>query len=230
MRLLLPRVVAVGLLCWVGILQRGICQSTTKDAQADPPVAIEFALPLGNTVSEFTYSKSGTILYKGKKFNPAVTSRPDDVPTFRISLLKERGLAGAIAEDVDGQNRLFLLDLKTSVSTPLQPPGMSSAAQRVFWSPSGRYMLALCTYEGQRFVGVELKSKKVSEGDFLAANGRLWAIKGDPHWDAADSLLFTVEETCNPYDEPDCDVERVLATYLVRLDAATLTFTTKNLP
>jgi hypothetical protein len=122
------------------------------------------------------------------------------------------------------------LELGTLVSTPLQKPGTWSAAQRVFWSPSGQYMLALCAYEGQRFVGASLKTKKVVEGDFLGREGKRWVITDEPQWnESSDTLTFTVDETCNPYNEDNCDPERVLATYKASLDPATLKITTNKI-
>jgi hypothetical protein len=180
-------------------------------------------VPLGATESEFTFSKTGTLTYKGKPFNPAVEVKPDSVHTFRIYSSKTKGFAGAIAEDVDGQNSAFLLDLESLLSTPLQKAGKWSGAQKVFWSPSGRYMLTLCTYEGQRFIGIDLKTKNVVEGEFLGRAGKLWGISDEPHWTTgADILTFTVDETCNPYNEPKCDANRIIAKYSVSLNPATL--------
>jgi hypothetical protein len=106
---------------------------------------------------------------------------------------------------------------------------MWSGAQQVFWSPSGRYMLALCSYEGQRFIGVDVQTKTVVEGDFLGPEGKLWAITDEPRWaKGTDTLMFTVNETCSPYDEPDCDPELVLAKYTVSLNPATLKATTQK--
>lgn len=190
----------------------------------------EITVPLGKTAGNFTFSKGGALSYQGKSFNPAVQVKAENIQSFRISMSRDGQMAGAIAEDVDGQNSLYLLDLGTLVSTPLQKPGTWSAAQRVFWSPSGQYMLALCAYEGQRFVGATLKTKKVVEGDFLGSGGKRWVITDEPQWDKnSDTLTFTVDETCDPYNEDDCDPERVLATYKASLNPATLKMTTKKI-
>jgi hypothetical protein len=187
------------------------------------PVVEELTVLLGKTLDNFAFSQSGLLSYKGKPFNPAVRVKPDSVQSFRISLHQSKGLAGAIAEDADGQNSAYLLDLGTQTATPLQKAGTWSGAQQVFWSPSGRYMLVLCAYEGQRFLGVNLQTKKVVEGDFLGPKGKLWAITDAPWWTkGADTLMFTVNETCSPYDDTPCDPERVLAKYTVSLDPATL--------
>ena len=207
---------------WLLLTAQVIAQGTKDDGQGGSATP-DLAIPLGKTVSEFTFSQSGTLSYKGKPFNPAVKVKPDSVQSFRISLNKDKERAGAIAEDLDGQNSLYLLELDTHSATPLQKPGTWSAAQQVFWSPSGRYMLALCTYEGQRFIGIDLKTKQVTEGDFLGSEGKLWRISDEPRWAKdADILTFTVEETCSPYDDPNCDPERVLARYSISLDPATL--------
>lgn len=204
-------------------------QTAETRSQGESP-SLELTVPLGKTAGDFTFAKSGVLSYKGKAFNPAVKVRADSIQSFRISLSGNKHWAGAIAEDVDGQNSIYLLELDTLAATPLQQAGMWSGAQQVFWSPSGRYMLALCAYEGQRFIGVDLKTKKVIEGDSLGREGKLWAITDEPRWGkGSDSLTFTVDETCNPYDEADCDPERVLATYSASLDPATLKITTKKI-
>ncbi len=200
----------------------------TKQTEKGEPVT-ELTVPVGKTVEGFTFSQSGTLSYKGKAFNPAVKVKVESVQSFRISLRNDKGLAGAIAEDGDGQNSLYALDLDAHSATPLQKAGTWNGAQRVFWSPSGRYMLALCAYEGQRFVGIDLQTKKVVEGDFLGPEGKLWGITDEPRWSKGpESLMFTVAETCSPFDAPDCDAERVIAKYSVSLDPATLKLTTKR--
>jgi len=192
------------------------------EMQGDSATA-ELTVPIGKTLNNFAFSQSGFLSYKGKPFSPTVKVKPGSVQSFRISLRKSAGLAGAIAEDADGQNSAYLLDLGTQTATPLQKTGMSSGAQQLFWSPSGRYMIVLCAYEGQRFIGVDLQTKKVVEGDFLGPKGKLWAITGAPWWaNGADTLMFTVNETCSPYDDAPCDPERILAKYTVLLDPATL--------
>jgi hypothetical protein len=220
------------LLCWpLLLLLAAQVNAQTEEAKAQGRLALpEITVPLGKTVGDFTFSKGGTLSYRGKSFNPVVQVRAEYIPSFRISMSRDGQLAGAIAEDVDGQNSLYLLDLRTLVATPFQKPRMSSAAQQVFWSPSGRYMLALCAYEGQRFVGADLKTKKVVEGDFLGGRDKRWVITDEPLWEKkSDLLMFTVNETCDPYEERDCDPERVLATYKASLDPATLKITTKKI-
>src|SRR5215203_676983 len=88
--------------------------------EAQGSTITELTVPIGKTVDNFTFSKSGLLSYKGKSFSPAIKVRPDWVQTFRIALRRDRGLAGAIAEDGDGQNSVYLLDLGTQTATPLQ--------------------------------------------------------------------------------------------------------------
>lgn len=190
----------------------------------------EITVPLGKTAGNFTFSKGGALSYKGKLFTPSVQVKAENIQSFKISMSRDGQMAGAIAEDVDGQNSAYLLDLGTLFSTPLQKPGTWSAAQRVFWSPSGQYMLTLCAYEGQRFVGATIRTKKVVEGDFLGRGGKRWSIADEPQWDkSSGTLIFTLDETCDPYNEDGCDPERVLATYKASLDPATLEIATKKI-
>jgi hypothetical protein len=183
-------------------------------------------VPVGKTAGDFTYLKDGTLVFKNGPFSPPVKMSPDSVQSFKISIRKDAAFAGAIAEDSDGMNDAFLLDLTSYTSTPMQEVTQHSAAQQIFWSPSGRYMLALCAYEGQRFISVDLYARKVVEGDFLGSEGNIGTIAGDPTWvKGSDVLTFAIKETCNVYDNPDCDREKVLGTYTVALDAKTLAMT-----
>jgi hypothetical protein len=206
-------------------------QAQAAEAKEQAVLALpEITVSLGNTVGNFTFSTGGALSYKGKSFNPSVQVKAENIQAFRISMSRDGQMAGAIAEDVDGQNSVYLLDLVALVSTPLQKPGTWSAAQRVFWSPSGHYMLALCAYEGHRFLGITLKTKRVVEGDFLGSGGKRWVITDEPQWDkSSDNLIFTVNENCDPYNENNCDPERVLATYGASLDPATLKTTASKI-
>jgi len=189
----------------------------------------EVTVPIGKTSDGFSFSTAGALSYKGKPFNPAVQVKAESVQSFRISLRGDKGFAGAIAEDGDGQNSAYLLNLGSQTATPLQKAGTWSAAQQLFWSPSGRYMLALCSSEGQRFIGVNLQTEKVIDGDFLGPKGKLWTLTDTPRWPkGSDKLVFTVNETCNPFDASNCDPEKVLARYTVSLDPATLKTTAQK--
>jgi hypothetical protein len=214
---------------WLALAGCLLAQAGTAGAKGGSP-AVELTVPLGQSVSGFTFSKTGSLTYRGKPFSPAVAVRANSVSAFKIDFRKDNRFAGAISEDGDGQNSAFLLDLSSLVSTPLQQAGKWSAAQKLFWSPSGRYMLALCSYEGQRFISVDLQTKKVVEGDFLGRKETLWGIVDEPRWtERPEALAFTVNETCNAYDGANCDPERVIARYSVSLDPATLKATSRKM-
>jgi hypothetical protein len=200
---------------------RAFAEGKPAVSRSSSPAA-ELSVPLGQTAGGFTFSKDGSLSYKGKPFEPAVKVSPESVQKFRISLNRVRSLAGAISEDSDGLSRLFLLDLAARSSTGL-PRGVEwTGAQKIFWSPSGRYLVAYFSYEEEFFVGIDLRTKKVKRGD-LGPRGRLWRLTNEPQWSKEGSALwFTVNETCDPYEETKCDSERVLARYSVSLDPATL--------
>ena len=185
-----------------------------------------FDVPLGRTESNFIYANNGSLRYRGKNFSPTVTVNTSDVSRFKVSLLKSKNLAAAISVDGDGQNKLFLLNLSSFTSTPLQRQGMWNAAQEVFWSPSQKYMVALCAYEGERFIRIDLNTKQILEGDFLKKGNKVLSIKDNPRWiPNTDTLTFFVNETCNPYEDPNCTgdrINKVLAIYEIGIDAATL--------
>lgn len=145
-------------------------QPTQGDDGKMPP---EIIVPIEKTEADFTFTGDGRLLYKHKPFQPALKVRTDSIRSFRIALRRDGKFAGAIAEDSDGQNSAFVLDLAEFAAIPLQPAGKWSGAQRIFWSPSGRHMLALCSYEGQRFVGVDLEAREVSDGSSSVATAIL---------------------------------------------------------
>jgi hypothetical protein len=184
---------------------------------------IEFEVPLGKTVNGFTYSQNGELLFQGKSFHSTIKANTSDVPKFKISILRSENIAAAIAMDCDGKNLLFSIDLSRVTSQPMQASDTASAALKIFWSPSKKYMLALCSYEGERFISLDLNNKRSINGDFIGPfSDRIWRIKDNPQWmGQTDVLGFTVDEICNYYDNPNCD-GKVLAAYKVRLEASSL--------
>jgi len=203
------------------------CRQAKAKTHTSGSTVVEISVPLGKTVGNFTFSKSGLLSYQGKSFSPAVKVRPDSVRSFRISLPKDKGLAGAIAEDEDGKNSLYLLELAARTAIPLP----EAEAQKIFWSPSGRYMLAYCSYEGEAFLGVDLETQKVVQGQPLGPEGKMWNVIDEPRWaKGADTLVFTVDETCDIYSaDSECNSDRTLAKYVVSLDPATMKTTAQKL-
>ncbi len=211
--------------------------STILAAVAEKETASDMSSPehlevrRGDTQHGFTYDSSGQLFYNSKPFKPAIIA-PEYITAFDISLLPRRALAAAIGDDLDGQNILYLLKLGTGVAVPFQNGKVKwVAARKVFWSPSGRYLLALCAYEEQRFLRADIKTGEIVVGPFLAPKDvtRQWTIHGEPRWDGStDVLYFEVEEFCNPFQDacgPDAENSgKVLARHEVRLDAETLAF------
>lgn len=204
-------------------------QNNTAQNKGTAREIVEFDIPLGSTVNDFTYTSSGDLLYQQKPFSPKVSVSPNDVSAFKISFLKSRNMSAAISIDGDGHNKLFLLDMSNYSSTAMQEPDMASAAQKVFWSPSQKYMVALCSYEGERFIGINLSTKRLTEGDFLGPSDKMWRISNDPYWlENTDVLVFNVTEHCNPYDDANCNSSKVLAAYEIRLDPASIKYSSKR--
>jgi hypothetical protein len=190
---------------------------------------IEFDVLRGKTLNEFTYSVSGDLLYKHKPFVPAVTGTKD-MARFNISIGPNHSLAAAIGKDVDGQDTLYLLKLNVHAAISFQQGSAKWVAPiRTFWSPSGKYLVALCAYEGQRFVRAEIKTGAIAEGEFLSPGDRkrTWWVQNDPRWNGGtDVLYFTVNEGCNPFEDA-CGQDavnsgKVLRTHSIALDAETL--------
>jgi hypothetical protein len=172
--------------------------------------------------------------YKGADFSPPVAAATASTQHFEISHLPRRRMAGAIGWDEDGQHTLYLLRLADHSAVSFQRGNVPYvAAVRTFWSPSGRYLLALCSYEGQPFVQANLDSGAIQEGSLLGPPGkprRVWQIEGEPRWVGNTNVLgFTVDESCDPYQPDDDDAGckgasagRVPAVRQVDLDASTL--------
>lgn len=199
-----------------------------KKSKATDPTAFE--VQRGKSVQGFSYTSSGQLLYNSKPFSPPIGGS-GDIPKFHISLSPNRAFAAAVGKDIDGQDTLHLLKLNVNTAIPLQHGGYKSVGGVIgtWWSPSGKYLIALCAYEGQRFVRANIKTGEVIDGPWLKPEGKvaLWAVKGEPRWDGnTDVLRLIVNETCDPYDG-DCGPDavnagKVLATHQVALDAETL--------
>ena len=191
---------------------------------ASAPDVTEFEIALGKTVYGFTYTDEGVLLYDGKSFSPEVRANKSDVPKFKISILNSKKLAAGIGLDIDGKTYLFLMDIRRGTSREIEE---GRTAGRIYWSPSEKYLVVLCTQEGNRFIQVDLNSGNVLDKGFLKppGNDRSWYVKDDPHWiGKTDVLEFTVNETCHYY-EGKCDgnnMNNILAVHKLKMDAATL--------
>ena len=209
--------------------QKSYQNDTVNKIINDTIVAKEqkFDVPIGETVSGFHYNSKGHLTYNGIEFKPAVKANKVNVPKFTISMLLPQRMAGAIAVDLDGQNFLFFLDLKNNTATPMQPVNSWNAAQEIYWSPSKRFMLAHCAYEGENFVSINTMTKKIVIMENLKPGKNfetLWMVDSEPKWlSNKDVLTFEVAEHCNPY-EMNCDESGDTTTvrHKVRLDAETL--------
>ncbi len=193
------------------------------------PGQIVFSVPLGEVVNGFKFSGNGELTYDENQFSPALYVNTNNIMEFKISMVPEKHWAGAIAVDGDGQNALFFLDLTDMIATPMQS-GKWNAAQEIFWSPSLNYMVALCAYEGERFVSFNTQTKKIIEVSLEKPNNNnqtIWHIDSELNWlEDNDVLVFEVAEYCNPYEgncgEDNKNMNIVLARYNVDLNAATL--------
>jgi hypothetical protein len=195
---------------------------------------LKFDVPLGRTVRGFTYSREGRLSYRSESFRPSVAVNSNDVTKFSVFFFHSKNLAGVIAMDVDGQNKSFLLDLNDFSSLPMQENDSWNAAAEILLSPSQRYMLVLCGYEGNRLISVDLNTRRLLDRPVRSPRwpDKLWFIKDDPRWVGnTDVLSFRVKETCNVYDNPGCDENRknrASVMYAVRLDVATMKFSSRR--
>ncbi|MHA2642999.1 MAG: hypothetical protein V2G41_10170 [bacterium JZ-2024 1] len=216
----------------LGAKDKGVQRAQGDEARLLAPEAVpeivEFEVPRGRTVNGFTFTREGILTYSGRRFSPNVAGFGGE-ERVAISFLRSRGLAGAILMDPDGQNRSFLLDVNTMSSTPSSDGW--DAAQKIFWSPSRRYMVVFCSYEGERFIRVDLNTKQVLWGDFLGSGDKTWEIRNNPRWlGDSDVLVFNVEEYCDPYGFSDtCVDEPTPVIYEVHLDAATLKLSARRI-
>jgi hypothetical protein len=206
---------------WIGVV--ALLAGAPSVAGQTSSAAPEIVVTIGKTSGAFALSNDGSLLYRTQQFRPAIKVNTDSVRSFSIVPRKDGKFAGALAQDSDGQNFAFLLNLIDFSSTPLQAAGKWSAAQSFFWSPSGKYLLALCSYEGHRFVGIDVETRTLTEGPFLGGANRLGLVEDTPTWyEQEDVLLFLLAEKCSPYEEENCDTSKTLARYLVVLSPSSL--------
>ena len=190
----------------------------------------EFTVNRGETSNGFRLALNGALTYEGKTFTPRITVNKS-IANFTISFLNKKW-AGGIANDQYGQHLSYFLDTTKMTATPMQKPGSWNAAVKILWSPSQRYMVALCAYEGDSFVRIDTKTKNVRDVGISytepASNYEtMLRIIDEPRWSRnSDVLLFNVAKYCNPYEgscgEGNRNVNRVLARFGVTLDVATL--------
>ena len=185
------------------------------------PAVEEVIVPKGGSLGPFSFSATGALTFKSRAFSPAVQlNSPDNYTAFRIAVLhgKNEGIAAAIAEDIDGQDSLYILDLQNG--TARQFGGHANV--ELFFERSGRHMVVLYSYEGSWLATVDLQTKRESARADLAPaeRNRFWIIKDQPRW-VGSTLMIPVNETCNPYEE-NCNIEQVLARYTLVIDPETL--------
>lgn len=188
----------------------------------------KFKVPLGKTINGFHYSSNGQLTYNGINFSPNIKAITAYVAEFKISLLNAKKIAGAIAMDMDGQNFLFLLDLSTMTAVPLQMANSWNAAIEMYWSPSQKYMVALCSYEGQNFISINTETKKIVRNGLSPANNDevRWVVDNEPQWsENKDIMIFNVAEYCDYHVDCGENSNKALAKYKINLDAATLIIT-----
>jgi hypothetical protein len=192
----------------------------------------EFEIPLGKSTYGFSYSNYGELTFNGIKFTPNVISSTTNVPKFKISFLDTEQIAGAIAMDIDGQNYLFFLDLSTMTAVAMQETKSWNAAREIYWSPSRKYMVAWCAYEGEFFIRIDTESKEILTNALKSDSNQetMWQVDNEPRWSGnEDIMIFNVAEYCNPF-VIDCGdaFDKVLSKFKVSLDAATLRISKTN--
>ena len=169
----------------------------------------------------FSFSRNGVLTYNKKRFSPSVTVGKD-FTKFEISVSTQKKLAGAIAVEVNGLNGLFFLDTAKMTAKSIQ---QAEFVVKIYWSPSQKYMVALCAHEGELFVRVDTKTKRVDDKFIDNPGGgetTMWRIDNEPGWSGnKDVLVFNVNELCNYYDY-ECGEGKVLARYKVNLNVTTL--------
>lgn len=190
------------------------------------PVAMiqEFDVPLGKAINGFTYTNKGELMYQGRQFTPRVLASPESVPKFHMSMVKNKKIAGAIAWDMDGQSYVQQLDLASMTATPHKG---WDASYKMYWSPSYRYLVTLCYYEGSSIMSINTRTKKSdSISDFTPdLQGIMWRIEGEPKWDGQnDILIFDIDVDVSLYGDYVEPPKGALGRYRVFLDAVTMKF------
>lgn len=186
-----------------------------------------FSVPRGRTVRGFTFTRDGVLKYKGKEFSPPVKVI-EQYEKFEISYLPEKGLAGAIAND-GGENDFVLLDLRKAASIEVE--GIS-APNKMFWSPSRKFLVVYSEYESAGLSSINLATLKVRQNENWFPETDLWVLKNTPRWiGKSDVLAFKVVTGCDPTADPSnpCGGKKDKPIfYDVQVNAATLKIKSKR--
>ncbi len=223
---------------------------------APPPVSPStsgnrFVVKLGQTINDFSFLESGELQYKGRPFNPPISLKSQfeyitkefkkDYKTyyewkFSISIHPQGNYAGVITVDQDGKDGLTLVNLNTlSAKECNMESGMPAwGVQNIFWSPSGKYMIGQCKYEGEWFVRADLGAERFKAIERLGNGDKMWGIKSEPTWaNSNDVLVFNIDEFYDPYAAMETgrtkDLDKILAKYEVQLNAGDLKIIAKRI-
>jgi hypothetical protein len=192
----------------------------------------KFEVPVGKSINKFKYTNEGELLYNEKSFTPKIITFVNSVELYKISTSKVNNNAGAIGMDIDGQNLCYFLDLDNMTSTSLTEN--TYYFQEMYWSPSSKYLITFCTYEGQSLcISINSKSKKITIKNLKQDNdfNTFWEVDNKPEWEKEkDILQFRVAEYYNPFSSNynNEDLGKVLGKYNVKLDAKTLNINVIN--
>jgi hypothetical protein len=182
---------------------------------------ITFEVPKGKIVNDFTFTDDGILKYKGKDFSPSVNTNllGDMTQKFEIAFLPDKGLAGAIAINYE-MNQFLLLNTKNFVSELVEE--IPASANKIFWSPSRKYLVVHSSYEGEWFHSINVSTKAIIRDKNWFPKNKMWYLDNTPKWlGKSDILVFEVAVECDPYDNPiPCNNET--AYYEVQMNVATL--------
>jgi hypothetical protein len=192
-----------------------------------------FTIPPGHSEDLFALRIDGVVLFDGKRlaefrfFDPGaaelLVSPPSPQKKYQFCFLldRDKGAKGGILIDI--KNKTKLLDVNASM-------------RWVSWSPQEKYVLVGSYYEADISLsridiqnleteGIPIKLAKEGEEQSFDLDNLRWISP----------QMFTLRVTinCNPYTDPNCtdkDRKKVLRSYEVQVNAATLAVTYKETP
>lgn len=195
-----------------------------KNMTLNPDYIKNFQILAGETKDDLTYNQKGYLLYKNKPFVNSIKLEIQEIPKVDISLNEAKGVASAVGLDIDGKNELYFLDLVTLKSIKI---GVCPSS-KVFWTPSSKYMVALCSSDFQWFVRIDLATKKTNNVELIPEGKKMLIIQSEPQWVSDnDTLSFIVAKTCNPYEDRTCTgnkINKIISRYNVLLDIEKMQF------
>lgn len=178
---------------------------------------------LGRTSGPWSYSKDSTGSYgrvtlMKKEFSPPVVFQHSDVRKIWVWELSGSSTSAITGIDGDGLHTTFYVDRKAMTSVFSK----DTANLGVFWSPSGRYVMSINSYEGVHISLLDSQLGIYRNGALLEANGNPLLAVSSPAWaDDERHVLLSATEVVDPWSTKPNSGQNV-DTHLLQIDVPSL--------